>query len=300
LNMLSPRIALFRGQDCIVPAHAAALLNDSGRSLSIEPGELTWEPDVLASFPSSPLPSSRFAFDGQTFEAVALPEIPSALQNAASASPSPLPPAAESIPARQLALSFSSRLGRFVLIAKAHAGWARVSRFCGACGSALVDANGRADISEPLDEHAHGARFCPACGQLFFPRMSPAVIVLVHRGGKILLAHNVRFPGARHSLLAGFVEIGETLEEAIVREVREEAGIEVRSIRYVRSQSWPFPDSLMLGFTAEWASGEARPDGKEIDHLDWYGPGEYPELPMQGSIARWLIDRFSAGELPLS
>jgi len=121
------------------------------------------------------------------------------------------------------------------------------------------------------------------------------VIVLVRKGEKILLEHNVRFPGNRHSLVAGFVEIGETLEEAAAREIREEAGIEVKNLRYVRSQPWPFPDSLMLGFVADWAGGEARPDGKEIDHLGWYTAENLPELPMKGSIARWIIDTFMAG-----
>ncbi len=294
MTMHVHRIALFRGQDCIIPASSAALLQDAGTSAVIELEQITWAAGALSTFRggAGQLASSSFAFEGQNWEAVALPET----EPLAKRLPS-LPMPAEAIPARQLALSFSSRLGRFVLLAKAYAGWALVSRYCGVCGAPLVDANGRTDVREPIDEHAHGARFCTACGHLFFPRMSPAVIVLVHREGEILLAHNVRFPGARHSLLAGFVEIGETLEEAVVREVREEAGIEIRNIHYVKSQPWPFPDSLMLGFTAEWASGEARPDGREIDHLDWYGPGAYPELPMKGSIARWLIDCFTAGEL---
>jgi NAD+ diphosphatase len=150
-------------------------------------------------------------------------------------------------------------------------------------------------VEEPLDDHAHGARFCPRCKRLFFPRMSPAVIVLVRKGDAMLLGHNVRFPGKRHSLLAGFVEIGETIEEAAAREIREEAGIEIKNLRYLKSQPWPFPDSLMLGFTAEWASGEARPDGEELDHLGWYTIDDLPEMPMKGSIARSIIDSFIAG-----
>jgi NAD+ diphosphatase len=116
--------------------------------------------------------------------------------------------------------------------------------------------------------------------------------VLVQKEGRILLAHNARFPAGRFGLIAGYAEAGESLEEAAVREVREEAGIEIQDLRYVKSQSWPFPDSLMIAFTAEWKSGEARPDGVEIEELRWCGPDDLPDIPPPGSVARYLIDRF--------
>ncbi len=162
--------------------------------------------------------------------------------------------------------------------------WLETARFCGSCGAALEDC-------PPEGEEPAGRR-CPACGRVFFPRISPAVILLVHHEGRALLAHNARFPAGRYGLIAGFVEAGETVEETAVRESREEAGIEIRNLRYRRSQSWPFPDSLMLAFSAEWASGEPRPDGREIDELRWCGPDDVPGIPATGSVARSLIDEF--------
>ena len=291
------RFAVFQGQDCLIPPQLAEVLHskvvDGALLSTIEPELISWPASgiPLALFGDSPLgySYSAFTFQNVLYGAVLLGDGEEGFIKAAGLEH------AVHFPVRALASDFSSRLGRFVLLAKAHAHWAEVSRFCGACGGRLVDANGNEDFREPLDEHAHGARFCPRCRRTFFPRMSPAVIVLVRKGNAILLEHNVRFPGNRHSLIAGFVEIGETLEEAAVREIREEAGIEVKNLRYLRSQPWPFPDSLMLGFLAEWESGDARPDGREIDHLDWYTADTLPELPMKGSIARFIIDTFVGG-----
>ena len=174
----------------------------------------------------------------------------------------------------------------FALKARAYAHWASVSRYCASCGSPLSSGSG---------PEGEGGRTCTSCGRTFFPRISPAVIVLVSRGDEILLAHNAKFPAGRHGLIAGFVELGETLEETLRREVMEEAGIEVEEPRYVKSQPWPFPDSLMLGFEARWLSGEARPDGVEIDHLGWFSRQNLPDIPPAGSVARSLIERFLAG-----
>ena len=126
----------------------------------------------------------------------------------------------------------------------------------------------------------------------WFPRTSPAVIVLVEREGKALLAHARRFTEGLYSVLAGFVEPGETLEEAVAREIQEEVGIQVTDIRYFGSQPWPFPDSFMVGFTARYESGEIRVDGNEITQADWFSPNELPTIPDQVSIARRLIDWF--------
>ena len=171
--------------------------------------------------------------------------------------------------------------------------WLGGMKYCCACGASLSGARLIETRSEDADEAS--ALVCPSCGRAHFPRISPAVIVLVKKEGKALLARNARFLGRRFGLLAGFVEAGETLEEAAAREVREEAGIEIAGLRYIVSQPWPFPDSLMFAFTAEWAGGEARPDGKEIVELLWCGPDELPDIPPPGSVARGLIDDFVHG-----
>ena len=160
--------------------------------------------------------------------------------------------------------------------------WDRTHRFCGRCG--------RATVHHERDR----ARQCPGCGLVSYPRVSPAVIVLVSRGDRFLLARNASFPGKRYSIIAGFVEAGETLETAVIREIREEVGIEVRNVAYFGSQPWPFPHSLMVGFTAEHASGEIAIDGEEIVDAGWYSPDpeQLPELPNRISISRRLIDSF--------
>jgi NAD+ diphosphatase len=135
------------------------------------------------------------------------------------------------------------------------------------------------------------SRRCPQCGQTGFPRLAPAVIVLIERGdGRALLARNARFPDGMYSCVAGFVEPGETLEQAVHREIREEVGIEVRDLQYFGSQPWPFPHSLMIGFFAQYASGDLTPDGDEIADARWFSPSDLPGLPGEISIARALID----------
>ncbi|MEI6875915.1 MAG: NAD(+) diphosphatase [Spirochaetota bacterium] len=194
------------------------------------------------------------------------------------------------VPIRQAIGAFPAEFVRPVLKGLALLNWLEGARFCGACGTALVDVGGEDPGKEPSDI---GSRLCPSCRRPHFPRISPAVIVLVRKGGRALLARNARMPpGGRFGLLAGFVEVGETLEETALREVREESGIEIQNLRYVSSQPWPFPDSLMLAYTADWRSGEARPDGVEIAELRWCGPDDLPEIPPKGSVARALIDEF--------
>lgn len=164
--------------------------------------------------------------------------------------------------------------------------WDRNHRFCGRCGSA----------TERVPRER--ATRCPACGLLSFPRLSPAVIVLVEdpRTDRVLLAHNAGFPEGFFSTLAGFVEPGETIEETVVREIREEVGIDVGNVRYVGSQSWPFPHSLMLGFLAEYAGGELQVDGVEITEAAWFGRDSLPRLPGTMSIARKLVDTWLTRE----
>ena len=158
--------------------------------------------------------------------------------------------------------------------------WDRTHQFCSQCGHSTKDKG---------DEIA---KLCPACGFTSFPVMSPAVIVAVTRGDKILLARAGRFPKEMYSVLAGFVEPGESLEECIRREVEEEVGVEVTNIRYFGSQAWPFPNSLMIGFTAEYAGGEIRIDEKEIVDAGWFRADNLPKIPDKISIARKLIDWF--------
>jgi len=163
--------------------------------------------------------------------------------------------------------------------------WDRNHQYCGRCGMP----------TEPMD--GERAKACTACGLQFFPRVTPAVIVAVVRGGKLLLAHARRFPTVFYSVLAGFVESGETFEECVAREVREETGIEVANLRYFGSQPWPFPHSLMVGFIAEYAGGELSLEEKEIVQAGWFGPDEVARLqiPRHGTIARELIEWFLAG-----
>jgi NAD+ diphosphatase len=161
--------------------------------------------------------------------------------------------------------------------------WDRTHRYCGRCGEA----------TEPVASER--ARRCPACGLMAFPRLAPAIIVLVERDdGRALLARGAAFPIPMYSCLAGFVEPGETMEQAVHREVHEEVGIEVEDVRYQASQPWPFPHSLMLGFTARYAGGDLRLDEREILDAGWYAPDELPMIPPAMSIARRLIDDWLA------
>jgi NAD+ diphosphatase len=138
------------------------------------------------------------------------------------------------------------------------------------------------------------AKECLKCGALYFPRLAPAIIVLVERGNQLLLARSRHFMPGMYSVIAGFVEPGETLEEAVVREVREEVGIAVRNIHYFDSQPWPFPHSLMIGFTATYAGGDISLNDSEIEDAGWFTPQNLPTLPGKISISRKLIDWFLA------
>ena len=158
--------------------------------------------------------------------------------------------------------------------------WNRNHQYCGKCGGPTAD------------KKEERAKICTRCGLTIYPRLSPAVIVAVTRGDRILLARSPRFPGKFYSVLAGFVEPGETLEECVKREVFEEVDIAVKNIRYFGSQPWPFPDSLMLAFTAEYAHGEIHVDNVEIADADWFPPDCLPKIPPRISIARRLIDFF--------
>jgi NAD+ diphosphatase len=158
--------------------------------------------------------------------------------------------------------------------------WDANSSFCSKCSGSMKP---RPDMR---------AKECARCARLDFPRVSPAIIVLIEKDDRMLLARSARFPGAFFSVLAGFVEPGESLEAAVRREVMEETGIVVKDIQYFGSQPWPFPDSLMIGFTAQYDSGEIKIDGEEIVEAGWYTIDNLPQLPGKLSIARQLIDWF--------
>ncbi len=159
--------------------------------------------------------------------------------------------------------------------------WGQTHQFCGRCG---------AKTETKPDERA---KVCPQCNHHSFPRITPAIMVGILKENQILLAANRMFPPDFYSVLAGFMEPGETLEECIVREVREEVGVEVKNIKYFGSQPWPFPNSLMIAFTADYAGGDIVVDGNEIVKAGWYSADNLPKRPTGGiSVASKLIDWF--------
>ena len=165
--------------------------------------------------------------------------------------------------------------------------WRAVNRHCGRCGAEM----------RPHANPAERAFVCPVCGYAAYPKISPAVIVLVSRGDEVLLQRNAHYRTANWSLVAGYVDPGENLEEAVRREIREEASVEVRGVRYVMSQTWPFPSNIMIGFRAEYASGELKPDGEEVIASGWFRRGALPEIPRRGSIARQMLDAWNEGKI---
>ena len=185
---------------------------------------------------------------------------------------------------RDLAPVMSQAEGGMVAHAVGLLNWHRRHRFCANCGS-------------PSDAQEAGhVRVCPACATQHHPRTDPVVIMLVTDGDRALLGRQATWPAGRYSALAGFVEPGESLEEAVAREVREEAGVLVEDVRYRSSQPWPFPSSLMLGFTARWAAGEPAVQDDELEDVGWFTRaaivGGEPLLPPPTAIARRLIDEW--------
>jgi NAD+ diphosphatase len=185
---------------------------------------------------------------------------------------------------RDLAPVMSQAQGGMVAHAVGLLNWHRGHRFCANCGSP----------SDP--QEAGHVRVCPACAAQHHPRTDPVVIMLVTDGDRALLGRQATWPAGRYSALAGFVEPGESLEEAVAREVREEAGVQVDDVRYRSSQPWPFPSSLMLGFTARWAAGEPAVHDDELEDVGWFTRaaivGGEPLLPPPTAIARRLINEW--------
>jgi NAD+ diphosphatase len=158
--------------------------------------------------------------------------------------------------------------------------WQKTHRYCGNCGR------------ETADHPTEQAKICPACSLSWYPRISPCIIVLITRGEEILLARSPRFAEGMYSTLAGFVEAGESVESTLQREIAEEVAIRIKNIRYFGSQPWPFPGQLMLGFLAEYDSGEIRVDGVEISDAGWYASPNLPRIPGKGTIAGRMIRHY--------
>lgn len=184
-------------------------------------------------------------------------------------------------------LGLRSQLGviddsEFALVGRALqlANWLAYHQFCGRCGE-----RNRVQRSEP-------ALVCQRCDAHYYPRIAPCVIGLVQRGNRCLLAHNARFSEGLYSVLAGFIEPGENAEAALIREVYEEVGINVGNLEYIESQSWPFPSQLMLGFVAQYRSGDIAVDGVEITHADWFSADRLPTIPPTQTLSGKLIQLF--------
>ena len=157
--------------------------------------------------------------------------------------------------------------------------WARTHRYCGVCATPMALAGGERCFT------------CPACGMMAYPRISPAMMVLIRKGDEVLLALHALSPSQRFTPLAGFLEAGESIEEAVHREVMEEVGLRVHNLEYFMSQSWPFPHSLMIAFTADYLDGEIRVDQNEITEARWFGPADtWPEAVSPVSISSLLVN----------
>ena len=158
--------------------------------------------------------------------------------------------------------------------------WYISHRFCGRCGA-----------KTQLDEKEMMLK-CPECGQVHYPRIAPAIIVAIRKDDELLMAKHSYHDNIRFALIAGFVEPGESIEEAVHREVSEEVGIKIKNLKYMKSQSWPFPNSLMLGFTAEYESGDIKVDGDEILKAKWFKKEDIIRYESDISISDWLIQNF--------
>jgi NAD+ diphosphatase len=181
------------------------------------------------------------------------------------------------VPLRAAMMRFPAALSAVAGRAAQVLEWDRAHRFCGVCGT-------------PTEIAGHErARRCPACSHVAYPRLSPAMMVLVWREGELLLARSPHYARGMYSALAGFVEAGESLEECVAREVAEEVGVQVADLRYFGSQSWPFPHSLMVAYTARWTGGEIVPQPDEIEDAGWFGLDALPGIPPRFSIAGHLI-----------
>lgn len=220
-------------------------------------------PGSLAPFePLAPARHYLGRLDGLDCWAFTLPEVPAGWRR---------------LPLRAAMMAFGEPLmgvaGRAAQVLE----WDRAHRFCGVCGTPTT--------AQPGER----ARKCPSCGHTAYPRLSPAMMVLIYREGEVLLARSPHYVPGVYSALAGFVEPGESLEQCIHREVAEEVGVEVTDLRYYGSQNWPFPHSLMIAYTARWVRGEIVPQAGEIEDARWYALDALPKIPPRFSISGHLI-----------
>lgn len=188
----------------------------------------------------------------------------------------------EFLSVRELIIGSDDELFAMAARAKQIADFLATHRFCGRCGARM----------QAVDWEI--AMHCHSCQHRCYPRISPCIIVAIRKGNQILLARGKRHPEGLYSVFAGFVEAGEPLEQTLMREVMEEAGVRIKNPRYVTSQSWPFPNSLMMGFLADWESGDIRIDPFELEEGGWYDINDLPKIPQQGTIANKLIMRLKA------
>lgn len=192
-----------------------------------------------------------------------------------------IPDEMESIPLRQALEQLGTEWYRAAVKAHAVMSWDKNHHYCGHCATKTQH---KPDTFE---------RQCPSCALIFYPRISPSIIVLIKKEDQILMARGPHFTAGAYGLIAGFVEPGENIEEAIRREVKEEVDIEIKNLRYFGSQAWPFPDSLMLAFIADYTSGELKINQSEIEAAGWYTIDNLPGRPSSSiSIARKLIEHF--------
>jgi len=199
---------------------------------------------------------------------------------------SPLPDPLRAVPWTELPDELATLYG----LARQILYWEKMSRHCSRCGSAQMERIA-----------SNWGKRCTGCGHEHYPHIHPCVIVLIKRGEEFLLARKPEWVPGRYSLVAGFVDFGESLEECVVREVLEETGLKVTDIRYVGSQNWPFPSQLMAGFVAEYVSGAIALDGDELEDAGWFSRERMPPtIPPTRSIARWIIDRFALGGTDLA
>ena len=191
-----------------------------------------------------------------------------------------VPEGYSSVPLRALLGRTSQTLFYLAGRAQQIVDWYETHQFCGRCGSTMAQ--------HPQDR----AMSCENCGHINYPRISPSIIVLITKGEEMLLARNANWPTNMYSTLAGFVEAGESIEQTVHREVFEEVGLEVQNLRYFGSQSWPFPNSLMLGFHAEYAGGDIVCQAGEIADAQWFTKDNMPQTPPKTAISGWLIEEF--------
>ncbi len=246
---------LFRGEDLLVPAEGPPALLE-GTSAAAPAGAAVAESFLLGALDSRPVLVGALHADA------------------------PPPTGLRALGLRAVLAEAGAELGALAGYAAQLLRWARTSRFCPACATPLA----------PLD--GWGKR-CPSCGHALYPPVNPATITLIHDGEHVLLTSKPGW-GRRYSLVAGFVEPGETLEECVAREVREEVGVAVADLRYVGSQPWPFPQQLMVGFTARYAGGDIKVDITELTDAAWFARDDLPELPPPFSIARQIIELWRA------